>query len=356
MSDYVELGSFKMPSVNELFELHSNEHFDLLRSIFEADFEADDQVDGQETAVQPAPVPGDQEPEADEGVSTSNIRFQKVTDEQIKKFEEAHQSDSTKLNTKWVVKLFQDWHVNEYQICMDFETISENDLSWKLRKFYCEAKSKTGENYHKNSLKNIRAGLNRHLSDIGRKIDIVRGIEFKSANKVLDGMLKEMVKSGVSKPTKHKAIIESYDLQRISQYFQNAESNPIILRQAVWYNLSIHFVSRGLEFHHQLLKTSLLFNTDDSGAEYVTLSNEYQQKNFQGGLHSEEAPADKRMYATGQPSCPVHLLRKFLDKTDDEATHLFNTCTQDAVTNPVQISKWFSAKQLSKRTFSNFMP
>ena len=42
------------------------------------------------------------------------------------------------------------------------------------------------------------------------------------------------------------------DLQRIASYFKRAPSSPIVLRQYVWYNLSIHFISRGLEFHHQL--------------------------------------------------------------------------------------------------------
>ena len=44
--------------------------------------------------------------------------------------------------------------------------------------------------YHKNTLKNSRAAINRHLNDIGRSVDIVRDKEFKTANQTLDGMLK----------------------------------------------------------------------------------------------------------------------------------------------------------------------
>ena len=44
--------------------------------------------------------------------------------------------------------------------------------------------------YHKNSLKNVRAALNRHLKDIGCDIDIVKDIEFKAANAMLNAKLK----------------------------------------------------------------------------------------------------------------------------------------------------------------------
>lgn len=47
-----------------------------------------------------------------------------------------------------------------------------------------------GAEYHKNSLKNVRAALNRHLKDIGCDIDIVKDIEFKAANAMLNAKLK----------------------------------------------------------------------------------------------------------------------------------------------------------------------
>ena len=46
-----------------------------------------------------------------------------------------------------------------------------------------------------------------------------------------------------------------------------SESNPVILRYRVWYDLSIHLVSRGLEFHQQLSRNSIQFLTDNEGIE-----------------------------------------------------------------------------------------
>ncbi|WAR29946.1 hypothetical protein MAR_003514, partial [Mya arenaria] len=96
-----------------------------------------------------------------------------------------------------------------------------------LRKFYCgvasqEKKSKSAELqlkvYHKNTMKNIRAALNRHLSDIGSNIDIVHGQLFKSANRTLNGLLKTQMWEGLSLPTKHKSIISNGDLSRLADY------------------------------------------------------------------------------------------------------------------------------------------
>ena len=77
--------------------------------------------------------------------------------------------------------------------------------------------------YHKNTFKNIRSAINRHLNDTGRSIDTVRDKEFKPANQTLRC-------------------------------------------------------------------NSFNFHTDENGKEYVTRPHETQQKDFQGGVESKEAP------------------------------------------------------------------
>lgn len=260
-----------------------------------------------------------------------------------------------------------DWHIQTYNDPLDTGAVSEEAFCQLLRKFYCEASPQTSEartkklgqnaakSYHKNTLKNIRSGLNRHLADIGRNIDIVHGANFKPANRTLDGFMKEQTKSGMSRPTEHKPIIVPLDLQKISNYLCNASSNPVILRQCVWFSLGLHFVTRGLEFHHQLRTDSFEFHTDGDDTEYVTLTHETQQKNFQGGLTKQEAPSDRRMYATGKLNCPVAMLRLLISKTDKSATGLFNSCVKEAIVSPASFEMWFTNSPLAKRTYCNFM-
>jgi hypothetical protein len=76
------------------------------------------------------------------------------------------------------------------------------------------------------------------------------------------------------------------------------------------------FVSRGLEFHHQLNLNSFDFHVDAEGDEYTTISHETQQKKIQGGIMCAEAPADKFLYgnAVDQNVCPVASLKMFISK------------------------------------------
>jgi len=71
--------------------------------------------------------------------------------------------------------------------------------------------------------------------------------------------------------------------------------NPVILRFRVWYNLAIHFVTRGLEFHQQFKLNSFEFHFDENNRDYACLLHEMKQKNWQGGLDSRKTCFIKRM-------------------------------------------------------------
>jgi hypothetical protein len=222
-----------------------------------------------------------------------------------------------------------------------------------LEKFYCEARpGKNQELYCKNTLTNLRAAINRKLADLKRNVDIVKDRDFKTSNGVLNGLLKERKRHGTLKSTQHVELMDKSDLEKISTYFKDATVNPIILRQCVYFQLSLHFMSRGQEFHHQLKLDSIQFHTDNTG-EYVTLKHEMQPHDPPGGI--AERNADKRMYATGAAGCPVKMLKLLIRKTDDSASSLFNRYTKEAVSLPKSSSEWYLDAPLSKRTFSNFM-
>lgn len=285
--------------------------------------------------------------------------------------------ETTKINESTVVHInksfknnflyFLEWCLETSGDEVNFENVDQKNLNEKLRHFYAEAKPKNTEKrlksmsiehanvYHKNSLKNVRAALNRHIKDMGRDFDIVKDTAFRSSNVILDSTLKMMVASGLSRPTQHKRIIESDDLQSISAYIYADVKDPVRLRLKVWYILAIHNVSRGLEFHHQLNLNSFDFKTDVDGDEFAVINHETQQKNIQGGITSEEAPSDKHMYADKQNPkyCPIIALKELIEKTDPNAKSLFNRCVKDIDVNSHSI--WYTKQSLAKRTYSGFM-
>lgn len=58
--------------------------------------------------------------------------------------------------------------------------------------------------------------------------------------------------------------------------------NQITLRFRIWFIISIQFVTRGLEFHHQLNRDSFVFKTDENGDEHVSLCHKTKQKTLAG--------------------------------------------------------------------------
>ena len=155
---------------------------------------------------------------------------------------------------------FTEWNMELFGHTADLTSITSEDLASKFWKCYAEIRPKPKDNsadpdnreYHRNSLINIRSAINRYLADNKRHIDVTKDKEFKTANGVLDGMLKVRARQGKAKPTKHHEVMEVHDLTKISDYLKQAPQCPIILRQNVWYNLVIHYVMRGMEFHHKL--------------------------------------------------------------------------------------------------------
>ena len=246
-----------------------------------------------------------------------------------------------------------------------FQKVEVSEIARHLARFYVEARPKTKPKtvaepmeYHRNSMINIRAAINRYIHNQNRSpsIDIVKDKDFKTANGVLDGLFKEQMRSGTARPTVHKQIIEREDLDKIAAYFKGSLLSPIILRHCVWFQLCLHFVSRGLEFHHQLRLDSFIFHEDDCG-QYVTLRHETKMKNDQGGIESmvsDSKATEKRMYTTGSDICPVKLLKHLIEKSDPSSTHLFNQYLRQSVVKP-EIKTWYSPKSLSKRTFAGFL-
>ena len=82
--------------------------------------------------------------------------------------------------------------------------------------------------YHKNSMKNARTVIKRHLEDTNHQIDIVKNTEFKSSNTMISSKLKFTLKYGLSRPTQYHPTIPNEDLLKINTYLSNG--NPVAFR------------------------------------------------------------------------------------------------------------------------------
>ena len=91
------------------------------------------------------------------------------------------------------------------------------ELSLTLRRFYVEARNVEGKPYSHNTMKAIRAGLDRFLSCSQRRktFSFIRDREFQSANEAVDATLKDLARKGLISSTKHKRSISQEGLEAL---------------------------------------------------------------------------------------------------------------------------------------------
>ena len=90
---------------------------------------------------------------------------------------------------------------------------------------YVNSRGQNGQPYQRPSLLGLRAALHRHISSMGRDINILNGEEFRLANDALDVRLKELKRTGEAKPAKHKAIITDADLERFGNWLGTSRAS-----------------------------------------------------------------------------------------------------------------------------------
>ncbi|XP_070573869.1 uncharacterized protein KIAA1958-like [Ptychodera flava] len=252
-------------------------------------------------------------------------RFRTRTEDEIIEIEENRNEQTTKRATKWGVNQFKCW-LREKGFAENFEILPVDDLNNKLREFYASLCTRSGEDYAKSSLVGIRAAINRHLTSVpyNRPINILRDREFNSSNHVFVGLIKKLKREGKDTST-HKSAIQRGDLAKLMESGVLSMDTPQALLRKVWFDIMVHFCRRGREGLRDMTKSSLVFEHDDIGAEFVRMAYNEKNKIHQGTLNPRDDVAEeKRMYAQpGSAKCPVRALKLYLSKLHPKQTAMF---------------------------------
>ena len=118
----------------------------------------------------------------------------------------------------------------ENQKDTSFEDLPIDTLADILREFYGTVRSKRGKEYSASGLINLRAALNRYLRQPPNKktFDLMENSEFKQANLVFTGRMRDNKEKGldVSQP---KQAIAQEDMEKLfKKYFKPAMQNEPI--------------------------------------------------------------------------------------------------------------------------------
>ena len=193
---------FTLPQFDHLLDSNENETGETNNVTFDLGVNVKPDSDSKEIEQNlPDPIPATVK--ADEN-KENHSRFPSLVKDEVDGIAKMCCEKSTDYQTKWGVKLFKDWLMSRQEL-PNFEILPAKELSALLRRFYAEARTKTGTPYSRTAMQSIRSAIQRHLlrPPYNRTISIISDPDFKPANLVFTGRLKQNRAEGHDK-TKHK--------------------------------------------------------------------------------------------------------------------------------------------------------
>ena len=132
-----------------------------------------------------------------------------------------------------------------------------------LRRFYAEARSKSGDDYSKSPLLGFRHSIERYLNvpPLYKGLKLSSDPRFKRSNEMLNAKVVSLKRHG-KENVKHKPAIETEDLVRLKSSQVLSPSNPLGLLRNVWFHVILFFCRRGREGQRNLKKNSFRFGVD----------------------------------------------------------------------------------------------
>ena len=222
-----------------------------------------------------------------------NSRFGSKTDEQKIEILDGRNAKNTKRATKSNIKTFLEY-LQEKGL-PNLEDLDVNQLPNILEDFYPNLRRVDGEEYKLQSIKCIRAGINR-WTKANRNIDIINDVRFTRANEMFKGVSKIARQNGKA-TTKSYPVIEQEDLERIATYFLHDtmnEPNPRKVQKCVLFYIIYFFCRRGRENLYDMNINTFKIGTDPDGTQYIYQDIDELDKNHR--YDSSEPANEGRIY------------------------------------------------------------
>lgn len=288
--------------------------------------------------------------EGDPSLAAQISRCANVSSADLDELENSRSEASTVKQTIWAVNCFKAW-LREKQLTVDFKTVEKSELTPVLREYYGSIRTSKGELYGISSYVGLRAGLNRFMNDppIGRAWNLMQDPEFRPANNVFKGIVKQIRRSGRNITT-HYPPISPEDQEILKHSPALDPGNPRGLLNKVWFDIQLHFGLRGKEGNRHLQPDSFMLKRDENGLKCFTMTFTVISKNT---LEKDKKKRGSAMYEDpGNPLCPVASLEKYLSKIPPAAKALYLQPKRYVVPNDF----WYTAVPLGVNYLSQMLP
>ena len=203
--------------------------------------------------------------------NSDDDRFLELDKDSKEQILQGSKKESTNKATESHMKLFRSY-LRKKKNSAIIEEICDSDLPDIICDFFYSARSKEKQTYAVQSLKCIRASLNRYFKTV-RGINIITDSRFIRCNEVFDGCKAKAKKEGKGVRKRTEKITDD-DMNKIGQYFsQNyqyeKELDPRKLQQCVMFYIMFFFCRRGQENLHDMMINTYNITKDDKGRKYL---------------------------------------------------------------------------------------
>ena len=154
------------------------------------------------------------------------------------------------------------------------------DLPEILQNFYPNLRRVDGEDYKLQSIKCIRAGINR-WTKANRNVEIISDVCFAKANEIFKGVSK-MARENGKATTKSTPVMKQEDLERIATYFLHDIMNnpdPKKLQRCVLFYIIYFFCCYGHENLYEMQTNTFEIGTDPDGRQFIDQAIDKLDKN-----------------------------------------------------------------------------
>ena len=148
--------------------------------------------------------------------------------------------------------------------------ITKEELAGLLSEFYCSVQPQRKDDYCVQSLKCLRAALNRFFRQ-EKGFDIVKDPPFVKSNEMFKAILVDVKKNGLGVRHSYEPISQ-IDLERIAEYFCNdyvTLPNPRKLQQNIIFFIIYYFCRRGRENLYMMTQNTFEVRAEPDGKEYI---------------------------------------------------------------------------------------
>ncbi|CAG2192830.1 5-phosphohydroxy-L-lysine phospho-lyase,Alanine--glyoxylate aminotransferase 2-like,Ethanolamine-phosphate phospho-lyase homolog 1,Ethanolamine-phosphate phospho-lyase [Mytilus edulis] len=241
-----------------------------------------------------------------------------VSADEIDKLITSQTNPNTQKNTKWAIKVFNEWRAARRQNGVeitDLLTMDVNTMDYWLQRFVLEARKKTGDEYPPKSLYYIVCGLMRHCKD--NKLFHVNFFDekdgtFAQFRKVLDARMKYLLAKGLGTKQKKANAISEEDEEMLWSSGVFGQSNSTTLQYTVFYYACKMFGLRGRDEHRNLQCSQFELGEDGKG-KYIRFIGR-NNKTFNGGLaHMKISNKDIKHYSNDGPRCMYNIFETYLN-------------------------------------------